>query len=337
MHVTMIKKVLANGSPCQKCIQAEEMLKARGLWTKIDEVVWAVESDPTSQGMQLAAQHQVELAPFFIVKDERGERVHTSTLKLVRELSPSPEGNNSAATPVAGNAPINPEQIESELSGQTPQHILRWGLERFGADLAIAFSGAEDVAVIDMAAKIGLPFAVFSLDTGRLHPETLQFIERVRKHYGIEIQLISPQPALLEPFVRKKGLFSFYEDGHTECCSIRKVEPLGRALAPYRAWATGQRRDQNPSTRAQVAVVQADPLKLERIKLNPLANWTLAQTWDYLKDNDVPYNTLHDRGFVSIGCEPCTRAPRPGEHERAGRWWWEEETKRECGLHIAKG
>jgi phosphoadenosine phosphosulfate reductase len=334
MHVTMVKKVLASGAPCQKCAQAEELLKARGLWEKIDEVVWAVESDPTSKGMLLANEHQVTLAPFFIVKGDRGEQVFTSTLKLVNELSPKPEAaQTTAASPGAAS---DLEQVAKDLDQKAPDEILRWGLDRFGSGLSIAFSGAEDVALIDMAVKTGLPFTTFCLDTGRLHAETYEFIERVRSHYGIEIQLFSPDPKLLEPFVKQKGLFSFYQDGHSECCAIRKVEPLSRALATCRAWVTGQRKDQNPSTRGILPVVQNDPTQAQRVKLNPLANWTLNQVWQYIRDNSVPYNPLHEQGFVSIGCQPCTRAPRPGEHERAGRWWWEEATQRECGLHIAK-
>lgn len=334
MHVTMVKKVLASGAPCQKCAQAEELLKARGLWEKIDEVVWAVESDPTSKGMLLANEHQVTLAPFFIMKSDRGEQVFTSTLKLVNELSPKPEAAQATSGPSGAASDLS--QVAKDLDQKTPDEILRWGLDRFGNGLSIAFSGAEDVALIDMAVKTGLPFMTFCLDTGRLHAETYEFIERVRSHYGIEIQLFSPDPKLLEPFVKQKGLFSFYQDGHSECCAIRKVEPLSRALATCRAWVTGQRKDQNPSTRGILPVVQNDPTQAQRVKLNPLANWTLNQVWQYIRDNSVPYNPLHDQGFVSIGCQPCTRAPRPGEHERAGRWWWEESTQRECGLHIAK-
>ncbi|HEX2882308.1 MAG TPA: phosphoadenylyl-sulfate reductase [Polyangiaceae bacterium] len=334
MHVTMVKKVLASGAPCQKCAQAEELLKARGLWEKIDEVVWAVESDPTSKGMLLANEHQVTLAPFFIMKGDRGEQVFTSTLKLVNELSPKPEAAQATSAPSGAASDL--AQVAKDLDQKTPDEILRWGLDRFGSGLSIAFSGAEDVALIDMAVKTGLPFTTFCLDTGRLHAETYEFIERVRSHYGIEIQLFSPDPKLLEPFVKQKGLFSFYQDGHSECCAIRKVEPLSRALATCRAWVTGQRKDQNPSTRGILPVVQNDPTQAQRVKLNPLANWTLNQVWQYIRDNSVPYNPLHDQGFVSIGCQPCTRAPRPGEHERAGRWWWEESTQRECGLHIAK-
>lgn len=219
-----------------------------------------------------------------------------------------------------------------------PQEILELALTEYSPDVGLAFSGAEDVALIDMASKIGKPFTVFVLDTGRLHPETYQFIEKVREHYGIAIDAVFPQPDAVQALVREKGLFSFYVDGHKECCGIRKVEPLMRALAPLRAWVTGQRKDQSPGTRADVPVIQLDrtfgtpdkPL----VKFNPLSFWSSKQVWSYIRDHEVPYNALHDRGFISIGCEPCTRPTNPGQHERAGRWWWEEETKKECGLHA---
>ena len=223
-------------------------------------------------------------------------------------------------------------------ASREPQEILRLALNEYSPDVGIAFSGAEDVALIDMAAKAGVPFKVFCLDTGRLHPETYQFIEKVRIHYGVVIDMVFPQPSAVEALVREKGLFSFYVDGHDECCTIRKVEPLTRALAPLRAWVTGQRKDQSPGTRADVPIVQLDrtfgtparPL----VKFNPLSFWTSKQVWSYIREHNVPYNPLHDRGFVSIGCEPCTRPINPGQHEREGRWWWEEATKKECGLHI---
>jgi phosphoadenosine phosphosulfate reductase len=229
--------------------------------------------------------------------------------------------------------------IASNYASRTPQEILTLALHEFSPEIGISFSGAEDVALVDMAVKIGKPFRVFSLDTGRLHPETYQFLEKVRTHYGITIETVAPQAETVQTLVREKGLFSFYVDGHKECCGIRKVEPLIRALAPLRAWVTGQRKDQSPGTRADVPVVQLDrtfgtpehPL----VKFNPLSFWTSQQVWAYIRDHDVPYNALHDRGFVSIGCEPCTRPTHPGQHERAGRWWWEEETKKECGLHAA--
>ncbi len=220
-----------------------------------------------------------------------------------------------------------------------PRDILAMAFREYAPDVAISFSGAEDVVLVDMAAKLGGTCRIFSLDTGRLHGETYRFLDKVRSHYGVPVDVFFPQPELVQVLVREKGLFSFYADGHKECCGIRKVEPLVRALQPARAWITGQRKDQSPGTRADVPVVQMDhtfgsPVR-PLVKFNPLSGWTSAQVWAYIRDNDVPYNALHDRGFVSIGCEPCTRAVHPGQHEREGRWWWEEETKKECGLHLS--
>jgi len=228
--------------------------------------------------------------------------------------------------------------LAGAFSARRPQEILAYAIQEYSPRLALSFSGAEDVALIDMASKLGGDFRVFTLDTGRLHAETYQFIERVGEHYGIRIEVFFPQPEAVEKLVREKGLFSFYRDGHKECCAIRKVEPLRRALASLNAWVTGQRRDQSPGTRAQVPVIQADSIfpsnGHQLIKFNPLANWTSKQVWDYIRKNNVPFNPLHERGFISIGCEPCTRAVLPGQHEREGRWWWEEETMKECGLHA---
>jgi phosphoadenosine phosphosulfate reductase len=159
----------------------------------------------------------------------------------------------------------------------------------------------------------------------------------VRKHYGIDIDILSPNRELLDPFVKDKGLFSFYEDGHSECCGIRKVEPLRRKLATVDAWITGQRKDQSVDTRQDIPEVQQDSAfstpSHTLIKFNPLLNWSSAQVWDYIEAYQVPFNPLHQQGFVSIGCEPCTRAILPNQHERVGRWWWEDSTKKECGLH----
>lgn len=228
--------------------------------------------------------------------------------------------------------------LATDFAIKDPREILGFAIREYGGGIAISFSGAEDVVLVDMACKIGGSFKVFSLDTGRLHPETYQFIERVREHYDIEVSAYFPRPEAVEDLVRQKGLFSFFRDGHKECCGIRKVEPLVRALKPLRAWVTGQRRDQSPGTRALVPVVQVDPAfgsdERPLIKFNPLANWTAAQVWSYIREQGVPYNQLHERGFVSIGCEPCTRPVNPGQHEREGRWWWEEETMKECGLHA---
>lgn len=229
------------------------------------------------------------------------------------------------------------QQLQTELSGKNPRIILKKALELFD-NIAISFSGAEDVVLIDMAVKIRQDIPVFSLDTGRLHPETYRFIEKVRNHYQIEIELLTPDRDVLDDFVRRKGLFSFYVDGHQECCGIRKVEPLKRKLAHLDAWITGQRKDQSLETRQDIPEVQIDGAfsgdDHRLVKFNPLCNWTSAKVWDYIEAYQVPYNELHRKGYTSIGCEPCTRSVLPNQHERAGRWWWEDETKKECGLHA---
>jgi phosphoadenosine phosphosulfate reductase len=341
----MVKKLLLNGEPCPKCLQAQEMLESRGVWDQIDDVVWAREGEPESEGALLGKKYGVDLAPFFIVERAgRNPEVVQSTLKLIKELAASSGAQPGAATPPPPLPPrLSPSEVAEfarELRDRPPSEILSWGLSRFGAGCALAFSGAEDVVLIDMAARSGLPFSVFCLDTGRLHEETYRFIDRVRGFYGVDIQVMFPEPLSVERLVRKKGLFSFREDGHGECCGIRKVEPLKRALSQFGAWATGQRRDQSPATRGEVAVLEVDAnfsgKEGSLLKLNPLTEWTSAQVWEYIRSNRVPYNELHDHGFVSIGCQPCTRPLRPGEHERAARWWWEEATQRECGLHVKK-
>ena len=229
-------------------------------------------------------------------------------------------------------------QNAKSLAERHPIEIVQFALENYSDGIGISFSGAEDVVLIDLAAKVGGKFRVFSLDTGRLHPETYQFIDKVRQHYGIPVEIFFPQVAAVEKLVKEKGLYSFYQDGHKECCGVRKVEPLKRALGTLDAWITGQRHDQSPSTRAQVAVVEVDPVfstpGRDLIKFNPLANWSSRQVWNYIRENNVPFNPLHERGFISIGCEPCTRPVLPGQHEREGRWWWEDQTKKECGLHA---
>jgi sulfate adenylyltransferase large subunit/thioredoxin-dependent adenylylsulfate APS reductase len=228
---------------------------------------------------------------------------------------------------------------EAVTKAAPPEEALALALSRYER-VAIAFSGAEDVILIDMATRIRSDVSVFFLDTGRLHPETYRFLERVRERYGVRIEALFPDPQLVESLVREKGLYSFRNDGHGECCGIRKVAPLRRKLATLDAWVTGQRRDQSPGTRSNVAVIEEDATfgSLERplVKINPLATWTSERVWAYIRRENVPYNELHERGFVSIGCEPCTRPILPGQHEREGRWWWEEAMKKECGLHPAR-
>lgn len=227
---------------------------------------------------------------------------------------------------------------QARLEAPHPADILRQAFIAHPADkIAISFSGAEDVVLIDMALQLTDEVRVFCLDTGRLHPETYRFIDRVREYYGIAIDMLGPDPDAVARLVREKGLFSFYRDGHQECCSIRKIEPLRRYLAGLDGWITGQRQDQSP-TRAGVPEVQEDTAfsddRRTLAKYNPLAGWTSAEVWQYIRDNSVPYNTLHDQGYISIGCEPCTRPVGPNMHERSGRWWWEASTQKECGLHV---
>ncbi len=226
-------------------------------------------------------------------------------------------------------------QWAEKYATSTPQDILKLALQEYN-NIAISFSGAEDVVLVDMAVKLNPSVKVFSLDTGRLHAETYKYLEEVRLHYNIELEVLFPQSQAVETLVREHGLYSFYNDGHQACCGVRKVEPLRRKLNTIDAWITGQRRDQSP-TRSNVPVVQVDPAfstpDHSLIKFNPLAEWSSEQVWAYIRENNVPYNALHAKGFTSIGCEPCTRAVLPNQHEREGRWWWENSASKECGLH----
>jgi len=235
------------------------------------------------------------------------------------------------------------EAFNQAFADKRPKDIIKQAIEQHD-NIAVSFSGAEDVVLIDMAVKVKKDIKVFCLDTGRLHPETYQFIDTVRKHYGISIDIMSPDREALEEFSREKGLFSFYEDGHQECCGVRKIAPLKRKLSTLDAWITGQRKDQSPGTRNDIALAEIDNFKGVNdtlYKYNPLANWTSAQVWEYIKVFDVPFNPLHNQGYISIGCQPCTRPVLPNQHEREGRWWWEGAGHKECGLHagniISKG
>jgi len=197
------------------------------------------------------------------------------------------------------------------------------------ASLASSF-GAEDMVVLDLIAHDGLAIRVFTLDTGRLPRETLDLIAAVRKRYGIAVEAYSPWPA----FIEQHGIDGFYDgvEQRKACCAVRKVEPLRRALEGKRGWITGLRREQS-GTRAELLETELDPVH-GLWKFSPLADWSDADVWAYLRENRVPYNALHDRGYPSIGCEACTRAVKPGEHPRAGRWWWEQDgARKECGLH----
>ena len=195
--------------------------------------------------------------------------------------------------------------------------------------------GAEDMVLLDLIARDGLAIQIFTLDTGRLPRETHALIERVRHDYALEIDVYSPWPDSVDAFVAEHGIDGFYDgvDQRKACCTVRKVEPLRRALAGKRGWVSGLRREQADS-RAEITELERDEAH-HLWKYNPLVDWSESDVWQYLRENRVPYNALHDRGYPSIGCEPCTRAIKPGEHPRSGRWWWEQDTaKKECGLHV---
>ena len=198
--------------------------------------------------------------------------------------------------------------------------------------------GAEDMVLTDLIAKVAPRIEVFSLDTGRLHGETYKLMAQTRERYGnLTFKAYYPNAAAIEDFVNTNGINAFYNsvEMRKKCCGIRKVEPLKRALAGKKAWITGLRREQAVSRTTLQAQETDKDNGLE--KFSPLADWTQKDVWDYIKENQVPYNELHDRNFPSIGCEPCTRAIAVGEDVRAGRWWWENPETKECGLHPVDG
>jgi len=231
-------------------------------------------------------------------------------------------------------SPEKVKELNGQLRGKSAEEIVRWAADRFGSEIAFASSfGAEDVALIDIISRVAPELPMFTLDTGRLHDETYEVMERVRTRYQLPILSHFPDREAVEKLEREKGYFSFREsiENRKECCGIRKVVPLKRALSGLNAWMTGLRREQSV-TRTEMQALEWDEGN-GIAKVNPLIDWSEQQTWDYIKANNVPYNALHDRGFPSIGCAPCTRAIKPGEDVRAGRWWWENPENKECGLH----
>lgn len=226
--------------------------------------------------------------------------------------------------------------LRGRFRGASPEAVLAWALDAHHPHIALASSfSMEDIALIAMMTEIRPDARVFALDTGRLNEETYEVAEAVRAKLGIRIEWHFPDRAAAEELEREKGLYSFREslENRHECCRIRKVEPLGRALSGLRAWITGQRRAQSV-TRGDLSVVEIDRNHGGILKLNPLADWTSEQVASFIRERNLPYNRLHDAGYPSIGCAPCTRAVAPGEDPRAGRWWWERPEHKECGLHL---
>jgi phosphoadenosine phosphosulfate reductase len=222
---------------------------------------------------------------------------------------------------------------------KTPQDVLKWAIGNLHPRLGMASSfGAEDVVVIDMIMKINAKARIFTLDTGRLNQETYDVMDEIRNKYNMNIEVMFPEQNEVEQMVRVNGMNLFYQSiGNRKlCCGIRKVHPLNKMLLSLDGWITGLRADQT-EVRSTAQKIELDSQHNNMIKINPLIEWTWEQTWDYIKKNNVPYNKLHDKGFPSIGCEPCTRAIKPGEPLRAGRWWWESDSQKECGLHADHG
>ena len=231
---------------------------------------------------------------------------------------------------------LNIVQYNKEFEKGSAVALLQWALKTFGKKLAVASSfGAEDVVLIDLVMKLDHDIRIFTLDTGRLNEETYEVMDAVRRKYGIKIESYFPKAEAVESLERAKGFYSFREsiENRKECCGVRKVEPLWRALRDTDAWITGLRRSQ-AATRTHTDKIEVDEAHPGLYKINPLADWSEEDVWGYIKKNAVPYNRLHDAGYRSIGCAPCTRAVKPGEDVRAGRWWWESPDHKECGIHL---
>ncbi len=225
-------------------------------------------------------------------------------------------------------------EINALLAGSAPEDVLRYFLLDFQGRTALSSSlGPEDQILTEMISHIHPSARIFTLDTGRLFPETYDLMHLTNQRYKTRIEVFFPPAAEVERMVADKGINLFYEsiENRKECCHIRKILPLKRALQGLDAWITGLRREQSP-TRDEVEVVEWDEAN-QIIKVSPLINWSREQVWDYINAKHIPVNPLHQKGFASIGCQPCTRAINENEDERAGRWWWENPETKECGLH----
>jgi thioredoxin-dependent adenylylsulfate APS reductase len=229
-------------------------------------------------------------------------------------------------------------RLAEQFETQSAEQVLRWALGKYPARVALSNSlQTEDMVVMDIAWRVNPQVRVFTLDTGRLHQETYDMMDRVRDHYGIRLEVLFPDAAEVKAMVDAKGLNLFYEtvENRHECCGVRKVHPLQKMLAGLDAWVTGLRRDQWAS-RTNIQKIELDAANSGMVKLNPIADWSQAQLDDYVKVHNVPQHALYAKSFTSIGCLPCTRPTKPGENPRAGRWWWEQDLQKECGLHVAK-
>jgi phosphoadenosine phosphosulfate reductase len=230
------------------------------------------------------------------------------------------------------------KNLNQQLKDSTAEEILSFFINEFDGKLAFGTSlGAEDQVITDMIARISKETKIFTLDTGRVFPETYQTLQETVDKYDIRIDVYFPNSEKVERMVNEKGINLFYRsvENRQLCCHVRKIEPLQRAMTGVDVWVTGLRREQS-ITRILTDIVEYDPAN-GKIKVNPLVDWTEEDVWNYIRLHEVPYNKLHDSGFPSIGCQPCTRAINEGEDVRAGRWWWEAPEQKECGLHKRNG
>ena len=232
---------------------------------------------------------------------------------------------------------MNLAKSSQDFEDLTTVEIVTWALERFSPRIGLACSfQAEESVLIDLMHRVrGADFRLFTLDTGRLNQETYDCMDAIRERYGVQIEVFFPEAMGVEKMVRENGLNLFYNSVELRklCCGVRKVEPLNRALKNLDAWMTGLRREQ-AVTRVDVRKVELDKDHGDIVKINPLVDWRYDDVWEYIRKNNLPYNRLHKQGYPSIGCAPCTRAVKPGEDLRAGRWWWENPDTKECGLHV---
>ncbi|QBG47643.1 phosphoadenylyl-sulfate reductase [Verrucomicrobia bacterium S94] len=228
------------------------------------------------------------------------------------------------------------QHLFSGIEPKDSLEVLSRAIDHFGDEICMATSfQLGGLVLLDMLHQVNKPVRVFSIDTGRLPEETYECADAVRYKYGINVEWVFPKYEAVEKLETEKGLFSFKEstENRRECCSIRKVEPLGRALEGYSAWITGRRKEQS-ETRGGLEFIESDPVHEGLMKINPLIHWSKGDLWYYAEEHKVPHNRLYDEGYLSIGCAPCTRPCREGEDERAGRWWWESPEHKECGLHL---
>jgi phosphoadenosine phosphosulfate reductase len=240
-----------------------------------------------------------------------------------------PDKSNSV--PLQG---IGVDDLNKQFEGKSPREVLEFFLDKYKGKIALSSSlSIEDQVLTDLIVKTDKEARIFTLDTGRLFPETYSLIDKTNLRYNIKLEVLFPDYKEVEKLVKAEGINLFYAgiEQRKACCRVRKLEPLKRAFEGLEVWICGLRKEQSV-TRQAVQLVEWDENN-GLIKLNPLINFTEAEVWEYIRTNSVPYNKLHDQGFPSIGCQPCTRAVQPGEDIRAGRWWWENPEQKECGLH----